>query len=76
MWMDIDTDNLVGSGDRFLDFFKRLVPPDWDVTSTVIESTAETLMIALAHITRLRDFFAPRIPRCHQCFSALDFASN
>ena len=38
----------MSSGSRFVDFFQRLVPPDWSVTQLVIDSTIETLMIALA----------------------------
>ncbi len=39
---------LISSGPRFVEFFGRLTPPDWTVTSLVIESAIETLMIALA----------------------------
>lgn len=36
------------SGPRFSEFFGRLVPPDWSVAGLVLNSTVETLMIALA----------------------------
>lgn len=36
------------SGPRFTEFFSRLTPPDWSVTGLVIQSTVETIMIALA----------------------------
>ncbi len=36
------------SGPRFVEFFGRLVPPDWSVTGLVVRSTVETIMIALA----------------------------
>ncbi len=39
---------LVSSGPRFSEFFARLVPPDWSVTTLVLKSAIETLMIALA----------------------------
>ncbi len=45
---ELDLRTLVASGPRFSEFFSRLVPPDWSVTTLVIRSTVETLMIALA----------------------------
>ncbi len=39
---------LASSGPRFSDFFSRMLPPDWSVSRLVLESTLETLMIALA----------------------------
>lgn len=36
------------SGPRFVEFFGRLVTPDWSVTGLVVRSTVETIMIALA----------------------------
>jgi phosphonate transport system permease protein len=45
---EFDLRTLVSSGERFGEFFSRLVPPDWSVTSLVINSAVETLMIALA----------------------------
>ena len=47
-WSEFDLGVLLGSGDRFAEFFSRLVPPDWSVAKLVLESTIETLMIALA----------------------------
>ncbi len=36
------------AGPRFAEFFSRMVPPDWSVTTLMVHSTVETLMIALA----------------------------
>ena len=47
-WSEFDLDALLGSGDRFAEFFSRLVPPDWSVSKLVFRSTIETLMIAIA----------------------------
>ena len=47
-WSEFDLEALMGSGERFGEFFSRLVPPDWSVTQLVFRSTIETLMIALA----------------------------
>jgi phosphonate transport system permease protein len=47
-WSEADLGALAASGPRFGEFFTRLVPPDWSVTTLVIRSTVETLMIALA----------------------------
>ncbi len=47
-WSEFDLALLARSGDRFAEFFSRLVPPDWSVTRLVAHSTVETLMIALA----------------------------
>lgn len=45
---ELDLGALVRSGPRFREFFTRLVPPDWSVTSLVVHSALETVMIALA----------------------------
>lgn len=47
-WSEFEFRTLVQSGPRFAEFFSRLAPPDWSVTSLVINSTVETLMITLA----------------------------
>lgn len=47
-WAEFDLGTLLSSGPRFGEFFSRLATPDWSVTTLVIESTVETLMIALA----------------------------
>ncbi len=47
-WSEADLGVLAASGPRFVEFFSRLVPPDWSVTTLVFRSTVETLMIALA----------------------------
>lgn len=44
----MDFGALFRSGPLFLEFFSRLVPPDWSATRLVVHSTVETLMIALA----------------------------
>lgn len=46
-WSEFDLAALARSGPRFGDFFSRLVPPDWSVTQLVLQSTFETLMIAI-----------------------------
>jgi phosphonate transport system permease protein len=48
MWTEFDLKALAESGPRFVEFFSRLVPPDWSVTNLIFKSTVETLMIALA----------------------------
>jgi phosphonate transport system permease protein len=45
---EFDVGALAASGPRFAEFFTRLAPPNWDVTTLVLQSTIETLMIALA----------------------------
>lgn len=45
---EFDPGALLRSGPRFTEFFTRLVPPDWSVSRLVLDSTIETLMIALA----------------------------
>lgn len=45
---EFDPKAFFGSGPRFVEFFSRLVPPDWSVTELILRSTFETLMIALA----------------------------
>lgn len=47
-WSELSLEALVSSGPRFQEFFTRLVPPDWSVTTLVIRSAVETIMIALA----------------------------
>lgn len=47
-WAEFDLRSLLGSTPRFAEFFSRLLPPDWSVTALVINSTVETMMIALA----------------------------
>jgi len=47
-WSEFQLQALTSSGPRFVEFFNRLVPPDWSVTRLVVDSTIETLMIALA----------------------------
>lgn len=47
-WSEFDLEALLGSGERFAEFFSRLVPPDWSVGKLVLHSTIETLMIAIA----------------------------
>ncbi len=44
---EFDLGALVRSGPRFAEFFSRLVPPDGSVTTLVLRSTWETLMIAV-----------------------------
>lgn len=46
-WAEFDVGMLADSGERFAEFFTRLVPPDWSVTELVLRSTGETLVIAL-----------------------------
>lgn len=48
LWSEFDFRTLVKSGPRFAEFFGRLAPPDWSVTSLVVNSTVETIMITLA----------------------------
>ncbi len=50
-WSEFDSGALFSSGERFAEFFSRLVPPDWSVAQLVFRSTIETLMIALAGTT-------------------------
>lgn len=45
---EFDLAALVHSGPRFTEFFTRLVPPNWSVATLVLNSTLETLVIALA----------------------------
>ena len=45
---EFDFGTLFNSGPRFQEFFTRLVPPNWGVTTLVVNSTVETLMITLA----------------------------
>lgn len=45
---EVDLGALFRSRQRFAEFFQRLVPPDWSVTSLVLQSAFETLMIAIA----------------------------
>lgn len=45
---EFDLSVLIDSGGRFAEFFTRLVPPDWSVTTLIVRSTVETVMIALA----------------------------
>ena len=47
-WSEFDLGTLIESGPRFAEFFTRLMPPDWSVTTLIVRSTVETLMIALA----------------------------
>jgi len=47
-WAEFDLSLLLSSGPRFAEFFSRLTPPDWSVTTTVLKSVTETLVIALA----------------------------
>ena len=47
-WAEFDLSVLKSSGPRFVDFFSRLVPPDWSVSTLIIRSTVETLVIAIA----------------------------
>ncbi len=47
-WSEFDLGALAAAGERFAEFFGRLVPPDWSVTRLVAHSAVETLMIALA----------------------------
>ena len=44
---DIDLGKLAASGGRLLDFLARMVPPDLSVLPVVVESSAETLRIAV-----------------------------
>lgn len=44
---DIDAGKLTSSGTRIVDFLARMVPPDLSVLPVVIESSAETLHIAI-----------------------------
>lgn len=44
---EFDLRALFHAGPRFAEFFSRLVPPEWSVTTLVINSTVETLMIAV-----------------------------
>lgn len=48
VWSEFSWETLGNSGPRFTEFFSRLVPPDWSVTTLIIHSTVETLMITLA----------------------------
>jgi phosphonate transport system permease protein len=45
---EFNLQNLNGAGERFLEFFTRLVPPDWSVSQLVFKATVETLSIAFA----------------------------
>ena len=45
---EFNLENLNGAGDRFIEFFTRLVPPDWSVTELVFNATVETLSISFA----------------------------
>ena len=47
-WSELSLKALISSGPRFREFFSRLVPPDWSVTSLIARSALETIMIALA----------------------------
>jgi phosphonate transport system permease protein len=44
---DIDLGKLASSGGRIVDFLGRMVPPDLSVLPVVVESSAETLRIAI-----------------------------
>ena len=44
---DIELDKLTTSGGRIVDFLARMIPPDLSVLPVVIESSAETLRIAV-----------------------------
>ncbi len=44
---DIDLGKLAASGGRIVDFLARMVPPDLSVLPVVVESSAETLRIAV-----------------------------
>jgi phosphonate transport system permease protein len=44
---DIELDKLTTSGGRIIDFLARMIPPDLSVLPVVIESSAETLRIAV-----------------------------
>ncbi len=44
---DIDVGKLAASGGRIMDFLARMVPPDLSVLPVVVESSAETLRIAV-----------------------------
>ncbi len=46
-WAEFDFRAVFTSGPRFAEFFGRLVPPDWSVTTIVLKSVVETLIIAL-----------------------------
>lgn len=46
-WSEFDIRLLLTSGPRFYEYFTQLVPPDWSVTGTVVQSTLETLVITL-----------------------------
>jgi len=45
-WLEFDFGILFSSGPRFSDFFTRLNPPDWSVSSLIFHSMIETLLIA------------------------------
>lgn len=45
---EFNLENLNGAGERFIEFFTRLVPPDWSVKELVFKATMETLSIAFA----------------------------
>ena len=47
-WSEFNLRLLFSSGPRFAEFFSRLIPPDWSVAGLIVNSTVETLMIALA----------------------------
>lgn len=44
---DIELDRLASSGGRILEFLGRMLPPDFSVLPVVLESSAETLRIAV-----------------------------
>jgi len=45
-WLEFDFGILFSSGPRFSDFFSRMNPPDWSVSSLIFNSMIETLLIA------------------------------
>jgi phosphonate transport system permease protein len=45
---EFNLQNLNGAGERFIEFFTRLVPPDWSVKELVFKATVETLSISFA----------------------------
>jgi len=47
-WSEFDLVLLFGAAPRLAEFFSRLVPPDWSVTTLVLKSTIETMMITVA----------------------------
>ena len=46
-WLEFDFGILFSSGPRFSEFFSRLNPPDWSVSTLIFNSMLETLLIAL-----------------------------